>query len=68
MLAQRKKIEEFLRTYKRISTWDAIQQFKITRLGAHIYELRKRGMSIAGERKRNPQTGTCYVEYFIVEA
>lgn len=66
MLAQREQIKEFLLTHKKISTWEAIQKFRITRLGAHIYELRKRGMNIVGERKRNNKTGTWYIEYYIV--
>ena len=57
MLAQREQIKEFLLMHKKISTWEAIQKFRITRLGAHIYELRRRGMNIAAERKRNPKTG-----------
>lgn len=65
MLAQREQIKEFLLTHKKISTWEAIQKFRITRLGAHIYELRRRGMNIAAERKRNPKTGTWYCEYRI---
>ncbi|MBP9742340.1 MAG: hypothetical protein KBD37_03180 [Burkholderiales bacterium] len=67
MLAQREKIREFLLKHKKISTWEAIQKFRITRLGAHIYELRKRGMNIAAERKRNKVTGTWYNSYYIVE-
>ena len=66
MLAQREQIKGFLITHKKISTWEAIQKFRITRLGAHIYELRRRGMNIAAERKRNPKTGTWFVEYYIV--
>ena len=63
MLTQREQIKKFLLTNKKISSWEAIQEFRITRLGAHIYELRKRGMNISGERKRNINTGNWYVEY-----
>lgn len=65
MLAQREKIKDFLIRNKQITTWEAIETFGITRLGAHIHELRKRGMSISGERKRNKNTGTWYVEYYV---
>ncbi len=65
MLAQREQIKDFLIKNKQITTWEAIETFGITRLGAHIYELRKRGMNISGERKRNCNTSTWYVEYFI---
>lgn len=65
MLAQREKIKDFLIKHKQINTWEAIRQFGITRLGAHIYELRKQGMSINGKRKHNSNTGTWYVEYYI---
>ncbi|MCE3269023.1 MAG: Helix-turn-helix domain [Burkholderiales bacterium] len=67
MLAQREKIKEFLLTHKKINSWEAIRRFRITRLGAHIYELRRRGMNIAGTRKYNAKTGTWYIEYYIVE-
>ncbi|HMT03413.1 MAG TPA: helix-turn-helix domain-containing protein [Burkholderiales bacterium] len=63
MLAQREKIKDFLIKHNQINTWEAIKQFGITRLGAHIYELRKRGMNIIGERKINEKTGTWYIEY-----
>ena len=66
MLAQREQIKEFLLKHNKISSWEAIQKFHITRLGAHIYELRRRGMHIAAERKRNINTGTWYMEYSIV--
>lgn len=66
MLAQRELIKEFLLNHKKISSWEAIQKFHITRLGAHIHELRKRGMNIGSERKHNPKTGSWYVEYYIV--
>lgn len=64
-LAQREKIKDFLIKHKKISTWEAIKQFGITRLGAHIHSLRKSGMPISGERKHNNDTGTWYMEYFI---
>lgn len=63
MLAQREKIREFLIKHHKISSWEAINKFRITRLGAHIYELRRQGMNIHGQRKRNSGTGTWYTEY-----
>ncbi|MFN8770917.1 MAG: helix-turn-helix domain-containing protein [Neisseriaceae bacterium] len=66
MLAQREKIKELLLAHKTISSWEAIRKFRITRLGAHIYELRKQGMNIIGVRKRNNKTGTWYCEYSII--
>lgn len=67
MLAQRERIKEFLIKNKQINTWEAIKQFGITRLGAHIYELRKRGMNITGERKLNEKTGTWYKQYYVIQ-
>lgn len=66
MLAQIEKVKSFLLTNNKISSWEAIKKFKITRLGAHIYELRKQGMNIGGIRKRNPKTGTWYIEYYLI--
>ena len=67
MLVQRELIKEFLLANSKISTWEAIKKFRITRLGAHIYELRRRGMSIRVERKRNAKTGTWYAEYSVTQ-
>ena len=65
MLAQRELIRGLLLANSKISSWEAIKKFRITRLGAHIYELKRRGMNIRVERKRNTKTGTWFVEYSI---
>ena len=67
MLAQRELIKEFLLANSKISSWEAIKKFRITRLGAHIYELKRRGMNIRVERKRNARTGTWFVAYSVAK-
>ena len=47
-----------------IASWQAIQDWHITRLGAHICELKKQGMDIKSQRIKNPKGGT-YSEYWL---
>ena len=47
-----------------ITSWQAIQDLRITRLGAHICELKKQGMDIKSQRIKNPKGGT-YSKYWL---
>ena len=47
-----------------ITSWQAIQDWHITRLGAHICELKKQGMDIKSQRIKNPKGGT-YSKYWL---
>lgn len=39
-------ILDYLKTHEYITSMDAIQKFRATRLSSHIFELRKRGYTI----------------------
>jgi len=41
-----KKVALHLIKYKKITSWDAIKKYKATRLGAIIFNLRKKGFII----------------------
>ena len=46
----------------RITSWEAIQKFRITRLSAYINMLREMGMDIHSQWKQNAE-GKRWVEY-----
>ena len=49
-LTQREQVINHLKTYKSITSWDAIMEYGITRLSHHIYCLRKDGYIIPDKR------------------
>lgn len=48
---QTSEVLEYLKKYKKISSWTAIEKFGATRLSDIIYRLKKRGYVITAERK-----------------
>lgn len=46
METKTKKVELYLIQHKKITSWDAIKKYKATRLGAIIFNLRKKGFII----------------------
>jgi hypothetical protein len=66
-MAQTEQIRKVLVDEGRISSWDAIQRFRITRLSAHILLLRKEGLEIKSTWKENVE-GKRWVEYSLCQS
>lgn len=64
------KVLEHLKTKGSITSWDAIQLYRATRLSAIIFNLRKRGMNIRTRERAfkdvNDET-SYYAEYILEE-
>lgn len=45
-MTQTKIVLKHLQTYGKITSWEAIEEYGITRLGSRIYDLRKEGYQI----------------------
>lgn len=64
------KVIEHLKKNKSITSWDAIQLYRATRLSAIIFNLRKRGMNIRTRERAfkdvNDET-SYYAEYILEE-
>ena len=62
--SQLDKVREYLNTGRRLSSWQAIQEWRITRLAALIHTLKHiEGMNIEKEDRVNPETGKRYAVY-----
>lgn len=64
------KVRNHLLENKKITSWEAIQLFKATRLSAIIYELRDKGMNIETimkTAKDDEGHSYPYAEYVLVE-
>ena len=53
-----------LKKYKHITTWEAITEYRITRLSARIYELREKGYQII--TKNISENGKRWAEYSLI--
>lgn len=53
---QEATILEHLMAYGSITSWDAIQKYRITRLSAKIYDLKKMGYRIRTDFESNEDT------------
>jgi len=58
------KVLEHLKNHGQITSWEAIQMFKATRLSAIIFNLRLQGNNITSE-KMSSDTGENYVKYLL---
>ena len=58
-------VAEHLESGKSITSWDAINLYRVTRLSALIYELRNSGWSISTTSERNKTTGTVFSKYVL---
>ena len=61
-MTQLEEVKEHLKVHGSISSWDAIQEYKITRLAQYILLLKKEGWNILSEWKNNENRR--WVEYF----
>lgn len=58
------KVIEHLKTHGQITSWEAIQMFRATRLSAIIFNLRLQGYNITSE-KISSANGENYVKYLL---
>jgi len=64
--SQLKQIKEHLQWYDTITSWEAIQKYRITRLSAIIHTLRhEEGMNISSSNKL-AENGKNYAEYKLI--
>ena len=62
---QENQILNHLKKHKFITSWEAIQKYRITRLSARIYELRERGHNII--TKNVSENGKRFAEYSLIK-
>ena len=68
MEKQTETILQYLKTHKNgITSWDAIQKFGITRLGARIYDLKDRGYEFAVMREPNKNNNATHARYVLLK-
>ena len=58
-------ILDHLKKHKFITSWEAIQEYRITRLSARIYELREKGHNII--TKNVSENGKRFAEYSLIK-
>ena len=58
-------ILDHLKKHKFITSWEAIQEYRITRLSARIYELRERGHNII--TKNVSENGKRFADYSLIK-
>ena len=61
---QENQILNHLKQHKLITSWEAIQEYRITRLSARIYELREKGYQII--TKNITENGKTFAEYSLI--
>lgn len=64
-MSQENEILEHLLLGNEITPMDALQKFGCFRLGARIWDLKKKGYSIESRLKNDEATGKHYAAYFI---
>lgn len=64
MQTQKEKVKRHLERGLKITSWDAIVQYHITRLSAYICELRQEGMNIITDYETNKE-GVTYAVYWL---
>ena len=62
-MSDSEKILEYLRTNGSITSWEAIQHFRCTRLSGRIYDLRKRGFNITATTEESVDASGAKVRY-----
>ena len=63
---QENQILNHLKKHKFIASWEAIQEYRITRLSGRIYELREKGYEIT--TKNITENGKTFAEYSLISA
>ena len=65
---QQQHIREYLEAGNSITPLEALEKFGCFRLGAQIFDLKKKGMPIDMKMKKDEQTGKRYAVYFVAPA
>ncbi len=63
MKTQKEQVLAYLKKHKSITSWEAIQEFHITRLAAIIFLLKEEGILIAMQRMKDIETGKSWAKY-----
>lgn len=66
-MSKREMVKQHLREKKRITSWEAIQLYKVTRLAAYIHQFKNEGMiidSIDEKNKGDERTHALYMHVF----
>lgn len=64
-ITQGQMVLNHLQQYGSITSWEAITDYRITRVGAVIYELKRRGHNITSKSETN--NGKYYTRYILDE-
>ncbi|MDG1314839.1 MAG: helix-turn-helix domain-containing protein [Flavobacteriaceae bacterium] len=68
MLSQQQQILIFLRNSNTgITSWDAIQNFRCTRLADIIFKLKEKGYGIETIMEQNNGSGKRYARYYLIK-
>lgn len=65
---QQQHIREYLESGRAITPLEALEMFGCLRLGAQIFALKKKGLPIEMQMKKDENTGKHYAVYFIAPA
>lgn len=57
-----------LKKHRSITSWEAIEKYRITRLSARIFNLRGKGYDIITRYETNEVTGTRYARYVLLRS
>lgn len=67
MKSQKEQVLAYLKKHKSITSWEAIQEFHITRLAAIIFLLKDDGHSIFTQRMKDLETGKSWAKYTLLK-
>ena len=62
------KILAHLKKHHSITSWEAIKEYRVTRLSALIFNMREAGYDIRSVHETNEKTGTRYVRYVLIKS
>ena len=65
--SQKQLVLEHLQQETGITSWEAIQRFRATRLSDIIYKLKRDGWNIVTINRTNPETKKQFAEYRLVK-
>lgn len=67
MKTQKQEVLAYLKKHKSITSWEAIQEFHITRLAAIIFLLKEDGNVIFTQRMKDIDTGKSWAKYTLLK-
>jgi len=66
-ISQREQVLTHLKKGLPITSWEAIHEFRATRLSAIIFDLRQAGYNIITENITNQETGKKFARYTLIK-